>query len=229
MSIQERIGEGFPAPLPTDALSLAIKPAGTSLPWLQAALKRMLDLTVAVPALILLAPVLGLIAAAIRCETRGPAVFRQTRLGKGGRAFRIAKFRTMTVQEDGHDVVQARKNDPRVTKLGAFLRRTSLDELPQLINVIRGEMSLVGPRPHAWSHDELYSTLIPNYTLRQLVKPGMTGWAQVNGHRGETATLDAMRQRIEYDIWYASNSNILLDLKILWQTPAEVLNQRNAH
>jgi undecaprenyl-phosphate galactose phosphotransferase/putative colanic acid biosynthesis UDP-glucose lipid carrier transferase len=135
----------------------------------------------------------------------------------------------MTVTENGAEVRQAQANDQRVTRVGRWLRKTSVDELPQLLNVIRGEMSLVGPRPHAVAHDEYYPTLIDNYEIRQHVKPGITGWAQVNGLRGETSSNDLMRRRVEADIWYAKNASILLDLRILLLTVVEVLRQRNAY
>jgi undecaprenyl-phosphate galactose phosphotransferase/putative colanic acid biosynthesis UDP-glucose lipid carrier transferase len=139
------------------------------------------------------------------------------------------KFRTMTVLEDGDQVAQASRNDPRVTRVGRFLRKTSLDELPQIFNVLCGEMSLVGPRPHARAHDALYASLIENYEIRQHVKPGITGWAQVNGLRGETLDIEAMRERVEHDIWYAKNTSMALDLAILLRTALLVLRQTNAY
>ena len=193
------------------------------------AAKRMLDLAVAIPALILTAPILVLIMLAIRLDSRGPALFRQKRLGCSGSPFAILKFRTMNVTEDGDEVVQAARNDSRVTRIGAFLRVYSLDELPQLVNVVRGEMSLVGPRPHAVAHDRLYGGLIPQYKLRQSVKPGITGWAQVNGYRGSTPTLDLMRRRVDHDLWYVRRRSLLLDLSILLRTPVEMLRRRNAY
>jgi putative colanic acid biosynthesis UDP-glucose lipid carrier transferase len=196
---------------------------------LQPALKRILDLTVAVPVLVLCLPLLTVLALIIRADSGGPVLFRQTRLGQGGKAFDILKFRTMTVMENGDNVIQAKENDRRVTRCGRWLRRTSLDELPQLVNVIRGEMSLVGPRPHARAHDIHYAALLANYGLRQAVKPGVTGWAQINGHRGETPTLQAMRDRVDLDIWYAKNASLALDLEILLRTPFVVLLGRNAH
>jgi putative colanic acid biosysnthesis UDP-glucose lipid carrier transferase len=196
---------------------------------LQQSLKRMFDLAVAIPALILLAPVMALTALWIRLDSAGPVLFRQTRRGLDGREFSILKFRTMTVLENGDHVVQAVENDPRVTRAGRSLRKTSLDELPQLLNVIAGEMSLVGPRPHALAHDDYYGGLIEDYGLRQRVKPGITGWAQVHGLRGETPTLDSMRRRVTFDVWYARNANVALDFEILLRTPFEVVRQRNAH
>ena len=194
-----------------------------------AACKRALDLGIAIPLLFLLAPVLVGIALWVWLDSPGPVLFRQRRLGLNGRPFHIFKFRTMTVLEDGDRIVQAHRNDARITRVGAILRKTSLDELPQLINVIKGEMSLVGPRPHALAHDRLYATVIRNYQQRQQVKPGITGWAQVNGFRGETPTVEAMMRRIEFDLWYANNHSIALDFQILLRTARVVLVQRNAY
>ena len=193
------------------------------------AAKRTLDLLVAVPLLIVTAPLLIAIALWIRLDSKGPALFRQTRLGQGGRPFGIVKFRTMNVVEDGACVVQAARNDVRITRAGGFLRASSLDELPQLLNVIKGDMSLVGPRPHATAHDALYSTLIPQYNGRQAVKPGVTGWAQVCGHRGGTPTIDLMQARVEHDLWYVRHASLRLDLKILARTPLEIMRSRNAY
>lgn len=204
-------------------------PARRDTGWLQAFLKRSLDLAVSLPLLLLCAPLLLIIAGLIRMDSAGPVLFRQTRRGKGGKPFDIVKFRSMRVMENGDDVVQAVRNDPRITRFGAWLRKSSLDELPQLWNVISGEMSLVGPRPHARAHDQLYGILIADYTLRQSVKPGITGWAQIHGHRGETSTLEAMRRRVELDLWYARHCSAALDVKILLRTPLEVLRSRNAY
>ncbi len=196
---------------------------------LQQALKRTLDLAIAVPLLIVLSPLIAMIAVWIALDSGGPVFFRQTRRGLGGEPFDILKFRSMTVLENGAMVVQATQNDPRVTRAGRFLRKSSLDELPQLLNVIAGEMSLVGPRPHALAHDEYYVQRIEGYALRQGVKPGITGWAQVHGLRGETPTLESMKRRVLFDAWYAGNATVVLDLEILIRTPFEVLRQRNAH
>jgi exopolysaccharide biosynthesis polyprenyl glycosylphosphotransferase len=193
-----------------------------------AALKRALDLAVAFPLLCLLAPLIVAIAFWIRLDSPGPVFFFQRRLGYRGKQFRILKFRTMTVLEDGEAVTQVRQDDPRVTRAGRWLRRTSLDELPQLFNVIKGEMSLVGPRPHAVVHDMLFGSVIGNYERRQEVKPGITGWAQVNGFRGETPTVDSMRERVARDIWYVDHASFALDLKILLRTAAVVMHQTNA-
>jgi putative colanic acid biosynthesis UDP-glucose lipid carrier transferase len=203
--------------------------ARVTAPAADAILKRLVDIAAASILLIALAPVLLLTAILIRIDSRGPALFRQTRLGLGGRPFDILKFRTMTVLENGDRIVQATRNDPRITRIGRFLRKSSIDELPQLINVLRGEMSLVGPRPHARAHDAFYAKHIEGYTRRQLVKPGITGWAQVHGCRGETRTVEAMRQRVEYDVWYVHHGTVLLDLEILFRTILEILRPRNAH
>jgi putative colanic acid biosynthesis UDP-glucose lipid carrier transferase len=200
-----------------------------SLSRAEAAGKRALDIAVAIPALILCLPLFALIALAIAMDSRGPVLFGQQRLGWGGKPFTIFKFRTMRVLEDGAHVIQACKDDVRITRIGGFLRSTSLDELPQLLNVLLGSMSLVGPRPHAVAHDKLYAALIPDYTQRQCVKPGITGWAQVNGARGATPTTEDMRARVDLDIWYVNNASLALDLKILLRTPLEVLRQRNAY
>jgi lipopolysaccharide/colanic/teichoic acid biosynthesis glycosyltransferase len=156
-------------------------------------------------------------------------IFRQRRKGFNGREFTIFKFRTMSVLEDGRVIEQARRNDPRVTRIGRILRAASIDELPQLINVLQGSMSLVGPRPHALAHDDGYTKLIAKYAFRQHVKPGLTGWAQVNGYRGETAQLELMELRVECDLWYIKNWSFWLDMKILVLTAFEVFRRRNAY
>jgi exopolysaccharide biosynthesis polyprenyl glycosylphosphotransferase len=191
--------------------------------------KRAIDIAIGSSVLLFLAPALLVIAAAIKLDSPGPVFFRQRRNGYRGRQFRILKFRTMCVLEDGDSVTQASRDDQRVTRVGRWLRKSSFDELPQLLNILRGEMSLVGPRPHAVAHDELYAKLIENYELRQHVKPGVTGWAQVNGLRGETPTVDLMFRRIEFDLWYAANSSVMLDLQILVRTLFAVLRQDNAY
>ena len=216
-------------PLRTIGRARAIELQRAPLNATQRAAKRAIDLAIAIPLLALLAPLFAAIALAIRIESRGAAFFRQERLGRGGRPFAILKFRSMRVLENGANVLQATKNDARVTRVGRFLRKTSLDELPQLVNVILGDMALVGPRPHALAHDKLYATLIDNYELRQHVKPGITGWAQVNGLRGETADVDLMRARVAHDVWYAKNASLFLDLQILVRTFFEVMRARNAY
>ena len=191
-------------------------------------IKECFDWTVAAIALFLLTPMFLAVAVAIKRESRGPVFFRQRRNGIGGSVFHVWKFRTMSVMEDDNTVTQASRNDSRVTRVGAFLRKTSIDELPQLINVLRGEMSLVGPRPHAIAHNEYYGAQIANYMEREAVKPGITGWAQINGHRGETLELSQMIDRVEHDVWYIRNQSMLLDLKIILLTPIFGLVHRNA-
>jgi putative colanic acid biosynthesis UDP-glucose lipid carrier transferase len=191
-------------------------------------LKLALDYVAGSVCLVLLAPVMLVIAAAIRIESKGPALFRQRRHGYNHDVIDVYKFRTMHVTENGERIVQARRNDPRVTRLGRFLRRTSLDELPQLFNVLRGEMSLVGPRPHAVAHNQYYGDLLERYANRHCVKPGMTGWAQVNGFRGPTEEPEKMRKRVEHDLYYIENWSIGLDLKILALTPFVGFVNRNA-
>lgn len=200
---------------------------GTSPAW-DLSPKRLLDLILALTALATLLPLLLGIAAAIRLDSPGPVFFRQRRAGRHGRIFGIFKFRSMHVLEDGAHVVQARAGDARITRIGRFLRRSSLDELPQLLNVIAGDMALVGPRPHALAHDDYYASRIANYRLRQLVRPGITGWAQVNGARGATPELSDMQARIDFDIAYVARQSLWLDLVILLRTPVEVLRRRNA-
>jgi len=188
------------------------------LSWKERALKRALDLVGASLALIMFAPVMLVTALLIKLTSKGPVFFRQTRNGFNGRAFKIFKFRTMRVLEDGPTIVQAQKNDPRVTAIGKWLRKTSIDELPQLFNVLKGDMSLVGPRPHAAAHNTEYEQIIGNYAFRHHVKPGITGWAQVNGYRGETRTLEMMQKRVEYDLWYINNWSLWLDVLVVLRT-----------
>lgn len=225
------IGEAIAAlPSPIDLLpaDAVFVPVNSDQSWSASLTKRLLDLAIAIPALLLLSPLLALVAALVRLDSRGPVLFRQTRSGACGRAFSILKFRTMRVVEEDAAVVQARAGDPRTTRLGRILRRYSVDELPQLINVVAGDMSLVGPRPHAKVHDAYYGEAIPEYAMRFAVKPGMTGWAQVRGHRGPTPTVAAMADRIRHDVWYVRHAGLALDLKILLATPFVVLRPRNA-
>ncbi len=191
-------------------------------------LKMCEDYALAGLAMILLSPLFLLIALAIKLDSPGPVFFRQRRNGFNHQEFYIWKFRTMTVLEDGSDVVQASRNDQRVTRVGAILRKTSLDELPQLINVLMGEMSLVGPRPHAISHNAYYSEILRSYANRHRVKPGLTGWAQINGYRGPTEDPELMRKRVEHDLYYIDNWSIWFDLKILIATPLVGLIHKNA-
>lgn len=181
-------------------------------------LKRVEDICVASAILALISPLLICIAIAIKLNSKGPVFFKQIRYGLNGKPILVYKFRSMSVMENGAKVTQAVKNDPRVTKVGAFLRRTSLDELPQFINVILGNMSVVGPRPHAAAHNEEYRKLITGYMLRHKVKPGITGLAQIRGWRGETDTLDKMEKRVECDLEYIRTWSLLLDLKIIFLT-----------
>ena len=180
--------------------------------------KRCFDVFAASSVLLLLSPLMLLTALLVKLDSRGPVLFLQTRNGFNGQAFRIMKFRSMNVLEDGHTIRQATRFDPRVTRLGRWLRRTNIDELPQLFNVLYGNMSLVGPRPHAVAHNSEYQKCIANYAFRHHVKPGITGWAQVNGYRGETPTTDLMAKRIELDLWYVNNWSMWLDAKILLRT-----------
>jgi putative colanic acid biosynthesis UDP-glucose lipid carrier transferase len=192
-------------------------------------LKRAFDFLVASLVLLLIWPLLLAITAGVKLSSPGPVLFAQRRYGLDGKEILVRKFRTMTVCEDGAQVAQARKGDQRITRFGAFLRRTSLDELPQLFNVIGGSMSIVGPRPHAVAHNEQYRGRIDGYMIRHKVKPGITGWAQVNGFRGETETLDKMRKRVEYDLDYLKHWSVSLDLWILLRTAWVVVNDRNAY
>jgi Undecaprenyl-phosphate glucose phosphotransferase len=193
------------------------------------AAKRFFDLVLSGIALVTLLPLLLITALLIKLDSRGPVFFLQKRNGFNGHAFNIFKFRTMHVLEDGPAVRQATRNDPRVTRLGRWLRRSSIDELPQLLNVLRGDMSLVGPRPHATSHNSEYEKLIANYAFRHHVKPGLTGWAQVKGYRGETQKIEQMERRVEHDLWYINNWSPLLDLSIILRTMMVMLRQRMAY
>ena len=190
-------------------------------------IKRAEDVVLASVVLAVSALPMLLIAAAVKLTSPGPALFRQTRNGFDGRRITVWKFRTMHVH-DGDDVAQAKRSDPRVTPVGAVLRRTSLDELPQFFNVLRGEMSVVGPRPHAAAHNEHYRRLIPGYMLRHRVKPGITGWAQVNGLRGRTDTVDKMERRVQLDLWYIRRWSVWLDLWIVARSAVLVFGDENA-
>lgn len=181
-------------------------------------LKRMSDIVLSLLILILVSPVMMLIALMVKVGSPGPAIFKQRRYGLDGEQILVYKFRSMAVVEDGSIIQQAKKNDHRITKLGSILRRTSLDELPQFFNVLQGRMSIVGPRPHAVAHNEMYRTLIKGYMVRHKVRPGITGWAQVNGYRGETDTLEKMQARIDYDLDYLRNWSLQLDLFIVLKT-----------
>lgn len=191
--------------------------------------KRVFDITAAIVGLIVLSPVFMLCGALVKLSSAGPVFFRQRRYGLDGKEIWVWKFRSMRSLDNGPTVMQATKDDPRITRVGAILRRTSLDELPQLFNVIEGTMSLVGPRPHASAHNEHYRKLIRGYMLRHKVKPGITGLAQVKGCRGETETLDKMQKRIEFDHQYIQTWSLWLDIKILLRTVLVVLRQQNAY
>ena len=192
-------------------------------------LKRLLDVSVATMALLIAGIPMMLIAMAVKLTSKGPVLFKQKRYGLDGKQIDVWKFRSMTVCENGDKVVQAKKNDKRLTAIGGFLRKSSLDELPQIFNVLSGQMSLVGPRPHANSHNEYYRKEIDGYMLRHKVKPGMTGLAQVNGCRGETETIDKMEARIEYDHKYIRDWSIWLDLRIMFKTLFVVFSRQNAY
>lgn len=192
--------------------------------------KRTFDIVFSLAFLLTLFPVIFVVVAlVIKITSPGPVFFVQERTGKKGKTFKCLKFRTMKVNKDA-DTVQAVKNDPRVTRFGAFLRKSNIDELPQFINVLIGDMSIVGPRPHMLKHTVEYSALIEKYMLRHLAKPGITGWAQVNGYRGETKELYQMEKRVEYDVWYIENWSFFLDLKIIYLTVANMIKgEKNAY
>ena len=192
-------------------------------------IKRSSDIVLSMLILALILPLLIVSAVAVQLPSRGPVIFRQRRYGLDGREIIVYKFRSMTVTEDGATIEQAVKGDARITPLGRILRRTSMDELPQFINVLQGRMSIVGPRPHAVAHNEMYRKLIKGYMLRHKVKPGITGWAQVNGYRGETESLDKMSGRIDYDLDYLRNWSLRLDLYIITKTVWVVLTEKNAY
>lgn len=191
--------------------------------------KRLSDIVIALLLMIPLIPVFILIAMGIKLSSPGAVLFKQRRYGLNGEEIWVYKFRSMTVSENSGVIEQAKRNDARITRFGGFLRRTSLDELPQFINVLQGRMSIVGPRPHAVSHNELYRQLIKGYMIRHKVKPGITGWAQINGFRGETDSLDKMAARIEYDLDYLRNWSFGLDLQIILRTVGVLLGDKNAY
>jgi putative colanic acid biosynthesis UDP-glucose lipid carrier transferase len=191
--------------------------------------KRISDVVIASLILLMIWPVLLILAVGVKLSSPGPIIFKQRRYGLDGQQILVYKFRSMRVCDDGAVIQQAGRCDPRITRFGAFIRRTSLDELPQFINVLQGRMSVVGPRPHAVAHNEQYRKLIKGYMLRHKVKPGITGWAQVNGLRGETETLDKMRARVQYDIDYMRNWSLVFDLMIIAKTVAVVWRDQNAY
>ncbi|MEY4562386.1 MAG: hypothetical protein RLZZ618_1663 [Pseudomonadota bacterium] len=191
--------------------------------------KRASDIVMGGLILILISPLMAVLALGVKLSSPGPVIFRQRRNGLDGQEIMVYKFRSMRTQDNGSVVKQATKGDSRITPFGAFIRKTSLDELPQFINVLQGHMSIVGPRPHAVAHNEEYRQLIRAYMVRHKVRPGITGWAQVNGYRGETDTLDKMRSRVEYDLEYLRNWSLGLDLQIIARTLKLVVADRNAY
>jgi putative colanic acid biosynthesis UDP-glucose lipid carrier transferase len=192
-------------------------------------IKRGSDVVLSLLILILISPVLVALAIAVKMSSPGPVIFRQRRTGLDGEIIEVFKFRSMRTTDNGPVVVQATRGDPRITPFGAFIRKTSLDELPQFVNVLQGRMSIVGPRPHAVAHNEQYRKLVKAYMARHKVKPGITGWAQVNGLRGETDTLEKMAARIEFDLEYLRNWTLGLDLLIIARTVKLVFFDRSAY
>ncbi len=192
-------------------------------------IKRVSDIILSVLILLLIFPIMIAVAIGVKTSSPGPIIFRQKRNGLDGEEIIVYKFRSMRAMDNGPVVKQATKGDPRITPFGAFIRKTSLDELPQFINVLQGRMSIVGPRPHAVAHNEMYRQLIKAYMVRHKVKPGITGWAQVNGHRGETDTLDKMQARVEYDLEYLRNWSLGLDLVIILRTVKSVMADSKAY
>lgn len=207
---------------------MSVEILGAPLSPVEQGVKRLVDIVVASVALLVSVPVMLLTAIAIKLDGPGPVVFRQLRKGFNGQHFVMLKFRTMTVQENGAEVAQATRNDPRVTGIGKLLRASSIDELPQLINVLSGEMSLIGPRPHALAHDSQFEKILSDYAFRHHVKPGITGWAQCNGARGATPKIEQIQERVKLDLWYINNWSLWLDFQILIKTFFEVLRKRNA-
>ena len=191
--------------------------------------KRVIDLLGASAGLVLLMPLLLATAILIKLDSPGPILFQQKRCGFNGRIFNIYKFRTMSVLEDGPSICQAAKNDFRITRVGKWLRRTSIDELPQLLNVLTGTMSLVGPRPHAVAHDTQFDKVVRNYAFRHNVKPGLTGWAQVHGQRGPTPAVADIQRRVQFDLWYIDNWSLQLDFMIIVRTFGELMRGHNAY
>ena len=219
--IQARVDHihGMPVVALTESPTLGVSGIG----------KRISDVVIASLILLMIWPLLLALAIGVKLSSPGPVIFKQRRYGLDGHEILIYKFRSMSVCEDGAAIQQAGRCDPRITRFGAFIRRTSLDELPQFINVLQGRMSVVGPRPHAVAHNEQYRKLIKGYMLRHKVKPGITGWAQDNGLRGETETLDKMRARVQYDIDYMRNWSLMFDLMIIAKTLVVVWRDQNAY
>ena len=209
---------------PITSISLVRRPLTVA----EVVMKRCVDIVLATIALILLSPVFLITALLIKLDSPGPVLFFQRRYGFNQETFRICKFRSMKTMEDDRNVRQATKNDDRITRVGRIIRKLNIDELPQLLNVLLGDMSLIGPRPHALVHDQQYDRSIEFYARRHNVKPGITGWAQVNGFRGETTTEDKMRGRVEHDLYYIDNWSMTLDFQILWLTVFSKKAYRNA-
>jgi Undecaprenyl-phosphate glucose phosphotransferase len=210
------------------ALSIELQRAPLSL--FEQLIKRCMDIVLSALALVLLSPLFLFTAIAIKLNGGpGPVIFRQNRKGFNGARFEMLKFRTMTVMENGDVIKQASRDDPRITPIGALLRASSIDELPQLVNVLRGEMSLIGPRPHAIAHDNEFEKVLEDYAFRHHVKPGMTGWAQVHGLRGATPSVDVIANRVKLDLWYINNWSLWLDIQVIFRTFFEVLRKRNAY
>jgi undecaprenyl-phosphate galactose phosphotransferase/putative colanic acid biosynthesis UDP-glucose lipid carrier transferase len=210
-------------------LTFLVELQAAPLTYLDRAVKRLMDVVLGSVAVIFALPVIILAAIAIKLDSPGPIVFRQRRNGFNGQQFVIYKLRTMTVQEDGANLAQASRRDARMTRVGRLLRKTSIDELPQLLNVLRGEMSLVGPRPHAIAHDDQFQSVVADYAFRHHVKPGITGWAQCHGSRGATPALKDIVTRVELDLWYINNWSAWLDLRIMFWTVFEVLRWGRAY
>ena len=208
---------------------MSVEILGAPLSSVEQGVKRLIDVVLASVALVISVPIMLLTAIAIKLDGPGPVIFRQLRKGFNGQQFVMFKFRTMTVQENGLEVTQATRNDPRVTAIGKLLRASSIDELPQLINVLSGEMSLIGPRPHALAHDSQFEKTLSDYAFRHHVKPGITGWAQCNGARGATPKIEQIQERVKLDLWYINNWSLWLDFQILIKTFFEVLRKRNAY
>ncbi len=210
--------------------NIALDLSCTPLEGKDAVLKRLFDIAVSIGILVVIWPVMLAIAVAIKTTSRGPITFKQQRNGLYGKTFWVYKFRSMRVHEENNgSITQANKNDARITKVGAFIRKTSLDELPQFVNVLFSSMSIVGPRPHALAHNDYYKGQVEVYMWRNKVKPGITGWAQINGFRGETDTLEKMEKRIEYDLWYMENWSLWWDVKIFLKTFLSAFSDKNAY
>jgi len=210
---------------PRDSERIAERPVG----FTGTVVKRVFDIAASALLLLALSPLLLATALLIRLESPGPALFRQERMGFNGRSFMIYKFRSMRVMEDGRSMRQARKNDSRITRIGRVLRASSIDELPQLLNVLRGDMSLIGPRPHAVSHDSEMERMVTSYAHRNRIRPGISGWAQVNGFRGDTSTREKIEGRVAHDLYYIENWSLLLDLYIVFLTVFSRRTRQNAY